>query len=777
MSSSKRANAPVQEMPGLVLHPTDVTVSSIPATKRKIRLELTESRGSAPSAAKPSIIYKSDPQQVELGKGNVWKIDKPLPLISAEVTIRVMEIYVVHADKVVAQHSIPRDIILQSFLKDDTASELEFASPDNKIKIKVKRDSLLDVLHQMVLPQSLMDKLGRTQIAVDLLFGVGSGLSELDPRAKAVSGLLGLVKQQLEQQKVCYEGISNLFDKMARFLPYFERTGEIENWQMLKDVIQKILSLMQKTLQTVIMYCNKSTFAQFAQFVLSEQKERFSQLSTDFDGLLQEYDIAFKTELAATLAKDQVLKYLEKLKPVEISPGNRCLENTRIPVLRELSEWTQSGPDTHSIFWLYGLAGTGKSTIAASFVQWLQAHKMLGAFFTCRRGHKALSSPLQLLQTICYGLSHVHKPYGRLVAQAIDDDAYFGTGIATISTFFQQFFEVPFKSLGAISGKQVLVIVIDALDECGTVNERTELLQCLIRLKTTCSGLKVLITSRANDEIQRALSGCSMLYSIQLSSCDEDIETFFRVKCLGFNFKDSDIQDLVKAAAGLFIWANTACNYLTQRFDKESGLKAILKLVPTSTSPYAHLHQLYETILCDAIPDNVENNDSFQRVLGAILLAVKPLTQDALVEIVQQPNISRNAIKRVVKQLHAVLQCNNNRITVIHLSFAEYLLQHQCLDRFRINTSEQHCNLVDHCIQILSAQLRFNICGFESSYILNDQVEDLQAKIETCISVELQYASVYWVYHYNECGNMDRRELDKRLCQLLQSWNALYWME
>ena len=50
---------------------------------------------------------------------------------------------------------------------------------------------------------------------------------------------------------------------MARFLPYFERTGEIENWKMLKDVIQKILTLMQKTLQTVAMYCNKSNFGMF----------------------------------------------------------------------------------------------------------------------------------------------------------------------------------------------------------------------------------------------------------------------------------------------------------------------------------------------------------------------------------------------------------------------------------------------------------------------------------------------------------------------------------
>ena len=60
------------------------------------------------------------------------------------------------------------------------------------------------------------------------------------------------------------------------------------------------------------------------------------------------------------------MKILERLKPVEVSPGNTCLKDTRILVLDELSNWAQSpsSPDTNKTLWLYGLAGTGKSTIA-----------------------------------------------------------------------------------------------------------------------------------------------------------------------------------------------------------------------------------------------------------------------------------------------------------------------------------------------------------------------------------------------------------------------------
>ena len=40
-----------------------------------------------------------------------------------------------------------------------------------------------------------------------------------------------------------------------------------------------------------------------------------------------------------------------------------CLENTRVDVLRQIFDWAD-GQDERCIFWVNGLAGTGKSTIA-----------------------------------------------------------------------------------------------------------------------------------------------------------------------------------------------------------------------------------------------------------------------------------------------------------------------------------------------------------------------------------------------------------------------------
>ena len=46
----------------------------------------------------------------------------------------------------------------------------------------------------------------------------------------------------------------------------------------------------------------------------------------------------------------------------------RCLANTRVELRRQIAEWAEDR-NGKSIFWLKGIAGTGKSTIARSVAQ------------------------------------------------------------------------------------------------------------------------------------------------------------------------------------------------------------------------------------------------------------------------------------------------------------------------------------------------------------------------------------------------------------------------
>lgn len=92
-----------------------------------------------------------------------------------------------------------------------------------------------------------------------------------------------------------------------------------------------------------------------------------------------------------------------------------CIPGTRVDILQQIMEWSKSssGPST---FWLSGMAGTGKSTIARTIARTLYVQKCLGASFFFSRGGRsqprwqvyhqyccATSTQITISQALCFG--------------------------------------------------------------------------------------------------------------------------------------------------------------------------------------------------------------------------------------------------------------------------------------------------------------------------------------------------------------------------------------
>ncbi|TFK71332.1 WD40 repeat-like protein [Pluteus cervinus] len=760
MASTQRTSYPANGRSSEVsLHLTEITVNIHNRAKYQIRLESVIPALSGKPTSK--VIHKSNVQHVATRGDVVWAIDQSFPINNSEMLIKLFISHHFSSNKLVAQYKLSIDNVLEAFF-DAKTDEFELDIPGSPVKAKFKRDSLLNLLKQVVPPKALVHKLGKAEQAVNLITSVASAFSQFDPTSisQTVLSLISSVTEKLQQQKVCYSKLSDLVDRMANLLPCFQKVEDFECWNLLHNVVQDILNHMENCLQVIESSSKQGLTAQLLSFSFSpDQQDQFSKLSTDFDDLLQRYDIALKSELAFITVQNEILKHLEKLKYVGASPGDICLPGTRVQIQDDILVWAKTGQK--SIFWLSGLAGTGKSTIAATLVQKLQSLSMLGAYFTCKRDKPALSSPVQLLQTICYELASVHRPYGRLVSKVIRDDPYFGFGTPNISTLFTKLFETPLKGLCGI-GRTDLVIVIDALDECGDRVQRIELLNCLLQLKDLCSRsnlkLLVLITSRSNEEIRKLLRHSSQMHEIKLSQSSDDIETFLKQKCADIKeMNNADITELVTAASGLFIWAQIACTYLKGRVDYRNAFNTLLKPTQATGQLYSLLYKTYETILSEAIPYDSQDGLLFQKVMGSIFLSAKPLSFSELINLVDAP---QQAVENLIEKLHAVILQNSQGIlTVIHVSFIEYIQQGECPSSFRVHSSDIHFGLAQQCLHILQNQLQFNICHLESSYVPNNEISNLQDKIEKYIRPELQ------------------TQLDKQLLSVFYGPKALYWIE
>ena len=89
-----------------------------------------------------------------------------------------------------------------------------------------------------------------------------------------------------------------------------------------------------------------------------------------------------------------------------------CLPDTRVDLLRDIYNWAD-GRDERCIFWLNGLAGTGKSTIARTIARNYFDKKRLGASFFFSRGGGDVSHAGKFVSSIAVQLTSSIPEIGR----------------------------------------------------------------------------------------------------------------------------------------------------------------------------------------------------------------------------------------------------------------------------------------------------------------------------------------------------------------------------
>jgi hypothetical protein len=191
-----------------------------------------------------------------------------------------------------------------------------------------------------------------------------------------------------------------------------------------------------------------------------------------------------------------------------------CHPATRVDLLRQIQNWAQQR-ESKSVFWLSGMAGTGKSTISWTIAKWLvgQGHVGvvdLGASFFFKRGGGDRGSVSRFFSTITRQLVLKIPGLDGLIAKVTTADPFIFD--KALGEQFDKLIYQPLRKVNVTPrGCSTMIVVVDALDECENERGIKTIINLWSRLPhITTIKLRLFLTSRPDLPIRLGFKNISV---------------------------------------------------------------------------------------------------------------------------------------------------------------------------------------------------------------------------------------------------------------------------
>ncbi|KAJ4864694.1 AAA ATPase domain-containing protein [Trichoderma breve] len=532
--------------------------------------------------------------------------------------------------------------------------------------------------------------------------------------------------------------------------------------------------------------CKNKSMAIIAPFLLDEVEKRVKNLDESASQLTRRADDSLvKLPLVRTTSSFKfealtvhriLLKSIQKefiLSKLQVAQGaayddfsqafrDECHPGTRLEILDTIYKWA-ADPSSPSIFWLQGLAGTGKSTIAQTVAKNLDG-KSLGASFFFKRGVGDRGTARRFFATIASQMIRKQPILTQVLHEILQEEPEIGSKL--LETQFRELWARLLKEVHIESTPEwtTIVVVVDALDECDPPKDA----KLLIKLLTAHNmgplvKIKIFLTSRPEYHINQ-----------QFNITDSILEWPGK----------TTLDRLVRMASPLFISAATISRMLRNDQWPATPNQKIDYILEFSTRGEGHVEDLYRSILAqimDKIPTHARNNfiAEFQKIVGSIILLASPLSVSSLSNLI---GIHKGEIYNKINPLSSVLdvQSADTPIKLFHLSYRDFLLDEnsfigknsESCRGLRIKEATIHALLAERCVQLLSTDLHNDICNLQDPGVGREDVQ--KETIEKHLPQAIAYACIYWVFHV-QAGKTELHDGGPEH-KLLQS-KMLNWIE
>ena len=461
----------------------------------------------------------------------------------------------------------------------------------------------------------------------------------------------------------------------------------------------------------------------------------------------------------------------------------------------EIELWTRDF-DKPPVYWLNGLAGTGKTTIAQTIAERVFAAGQLGASFFCSRDYSDQNDLHFIFPTLAVQLALKYSEFRSIFIPLVRSEPRIAH--ESLHNQMKKLIVEPLKK-SAIS----TVIVIDALDECKDEEPASAILSVLGQFVSQIPKVKFFLTGRPERRIREGfrlplLAGATdvfVLHDVEPSQVDNDIRLFFRHRFSELARYQDGLDDwptkeqldiLCERAAGLFAYAVATAKFIDHRNNGSKEQLDRLLQSPKSSAregktefkPKTTLDSLYMTILQEAFGgDDPEDDPMVRSVLGAVTLATNPLSPSTIATLLR---LGAKGVFFRLSSVHSLLILQediNHPVRSFHKSFPDFIVDPtRCTnERFRVSPPSHHRELLVGCLERMNRSLEQNMCKLPDA-VTNSEVDDLDERVKRYLDPALQYACKSWYKHLVDENTARTPAFTSALHRFLEK-KFLFWLE
>ncbi|KAJ7609403.1 hypothetical protein FB45DRAFT_845337 [Roridomyces roridus] len=588
---------------------------------------------------------------------------------------------------------------------------------------------------------------------LEIVVKLGDQLATIHPYANVAWKILTSVYQVVKKQQEMDGKLGTLAKTMDEVYSFVKDLDFLP--QKIKSLEQQVSAIVKQTVECAlfIQEYTRHGFGRHAVEGIWDTKEQkindlcdtLLKLKAAFEAGLTIQSLFMSTRIIGKLDGLEQYDMLKRLNPMDMNAGLRttCLLGTRQKLLDDIADWITLPSATRNVLWLSGVAGCGKSTISTTISERFRALDRLGAFLFFQRGDSAHSDPGAVIRTLAYSLGLFDARFAAAISAAINRDA--GIVNAPIRTQFAELLLAPLQSVEQYMDGPILII-LDALDECGNADSRPALLSLLAdEFPKLPRVFRFLITSRRESDLAGRFKTRFEEISLDpgIIASTADIEVFFRHEMAQIREQKNaevNIQRLVQLSGDLFIWASTATRFIG-RYRPQQRLDDLL----SRKQDGFNLDELYSVALRASAPwDDASFAQDARDVLACLVFGKAPMTDNTIDTLLRQQSSD------VLDNLGCVLYWKRGEfVRALHTSFIDYLIdvKRSAGMPWELDAVVSHQTLSTACLRVLHSELRFNICKLEDSHLENSEVYGLPERINALISPQLQYSACFVFDH------------------------------